>query len=156
MKSKLRIVSGGQTGVDRAALDAALELEMPCGGWCPLGRLAEDGPIPQRYPLTETSTDHYVERTRRNVIDSNATLIVYFTTLEGGTKKTVQFCQLHHKPVLELDMADQDESAAVASLVAFMLENKVEVLNVAGPRASKQKLAYPVTKALITSVLRLI
>lgn len=153
MTSKLRILSGGQTGVDRAALDAALQLGVACGGWCPAGRLAEDGPIADHYPLAETNSNQYIERTRRNVLDSDATLIVYFSALEGGTKKTVQFCRQHHKPYLELDMAAHDEAEAVTRVVRFILENNINVLNVAGPRASKQEQAYPVTKSLITSVL---
>ena len=150
----MRIVSGGQTGVDRAALDAAMELGVPCSGWCPLGRLAEDGPIDKRYPLTETNTRQYVERTRRNVVESDATLIVYFNVVEGGTKKTEHFCQQYHKPCLLLDMAEQTESEAVARLVGFIHEHKIEVLNVAGPRASKQRQAYPATRALIKAMLQ--
>lgn len=73
---RLRVISGGQTGVDRAALDVALELGLPCGGWCPAGRRAEDGPIPARYPLTETAGADYVERTRRNVVEADATLVL--------------------------------------------------------------------------------
>src|SRR5210317_1948565 len=83
--ARLRIVSGGQTGVDRGALDAALTLGRVCGGWCPEGRLADDGPIPARYPLQELPGGGYRARTRRNVRDSDATLIVTFGAPTGGT-----------------------------------------------------------------------
>jgi len=84
----LRVVSGGQTGVDRGALDAALERGVPCGGWCPAGRLAEDGVIPARYPVTELRGAGYDERTRKNVEDSDGTLIVTFGRATGGTART--------------------------------------------------------------------
>lgn len=156
MKSVIRIVSGGQTGVDRAALDAALELGVACGGWCPAGRLAEDGPIDKRYPLIETETEQYPERTRRNVVDSDATLIVYFDRLEGGTKKTQNYCLQYHKPCLLLDLAEQDLTTAAVILKRFILENSIKILNVAGPRASKQEQAYSVTKSLIKTTLGLL
>ncbi len=85
-----KIISGGQTGVDRAALDVAIELELPCGGWCPRGRLAEDGTVPDRYPLQETRSAEYAERTERNVIDSDGTLIIATRPLTGGTALTVE------------------------------------------------------------------
>src|SRR5438552_18876277 len=86
----LVIHSGGQTGVDRAALDVALELGLPCGGWCPKGRRAEDGPIPARYPLIETSSPFYPQRTKRNVLDSDGTLILTFGCPTGGTALTIR------------------------------------------------------------------
>jgi len=154
MKPGLRIVSGGQTGVDRGALDAALDLGASCGGWCPAGRRAEDGPIDSRYPLSETKTSDYLERTHLNVIESDATLIVYFNKLEGGTKKTRTFCELQHKPFLLLDMATLNKTQALAMLRTFIQESKVSSLNVAGPRASKQKHGHSVTRSLISALLK--
>jgi hypothetical protein len=87
----LRIVSGGQTGVDRAALDVALKHEMSCGGWCPDGRLAEDGIIPDKYPVKALAKSGYLQRTEQNVIDSDGTLIIYFDNLSGGTEQTFFF-----------------------------------------------------------------
>jgi predicted Rossmann fold nucleotide-binding protein DprA/Smf involved in DNA uptake len=94
-----KIVSGGQTGVDRAALDIALALGIPCGGWCPRGRGAEDGVIPARYPLQETCSHDYAERTRRNVIDSDGTLILAIGALHGGTLLTAQLAEKAASPV---------------------------------------------------------
>jgi hypothetical protein len=99
-----RIVSGGQTGVDRAALDVALALGYPCGGWCPRGRRAEDGPIDDRYPLTETKTDRYQERTRLNVRDADATLIVTRGYPVGGTRLTVDTAVRAGRPCLVIDL----------------------------------------------------
>jgi hypothetical protein len=95
-----KIISGGQTGVDRAALDVAIELELPCGGWCPRGRLAEDGTVPDRYPLQETRSAEYAERTERNVIDSDGTLIIATRPLTGGTALTVELAHRRDKPLL--------------------------------------------------------
>ncbi|HEX2796260.1 MAG TPA: putative molybdenum carrier protein, partial [Immundisolibacter sp.] len=101
---RLRVISGGQTGVDRAALDVALELGLPCGGWCPAGRRAEDGPIPARYPLTEMAGADYAERTRRNVAEADATLVLCHGGLNGGSLLTVEVALALDKPCLVIDL----------------------------------------------------
>src|SRR4030042_3461464 len=93
-----RIISGGQTGVDRAALDVAFELDIPCGGWCPKGRKAEEGPIDTRYPLQETVSVRYPIRTERNVRESDGTLILTWGKPSGGTALTIKFAQKNKKP----------------------------------------------------------
>jgi hypothetical protein len=128
-----RIVSGGQTGVDRGALDAALELNLPHGGWCPRGRLAEDGTIPERYRLQESKSPKYHHRTRKNVLDSDATLILHRGPLSGGTELTRQFAERHNKPLLLVDLCDDPQAASVR---AWLVEHAVETLNIAGPRES--------------------
>ena len=128
-----KIVSGGQTGVDRGALDAAIELGIPHGGWCPSGRLAEDGPIPARYRLTETKSPEYSVRTEQNVLDSDATLILYRGPLSGGTELTYRMAVKHEKPHLLLDLSKCPDPTAVRD---WTRSNKIAVLNVAGPRES--------------------
>jgi hypothetical protein len=132
-----RIVSGGQTGVDRAALDAALAAGVPCGGWCPRGRRAEDGPIPARYPLEETGGAGYRERTRLNVRDSDATLILTKGALDGGTLRTARAADRLGRPVLVLDLDRMDPDDAVAAAADWIVANAVRALNVAGPRQSR-------------------
>ena len=100
---RLVILSGGQTGVDRGALDAALEVGVECGGWCPDGRTAEDGRIPDRYPLVELEGAGYAERTRRNVEDSDGTLILCVGAPVGGTALTLELCGVLSKPVCLID-----------------------------------------------------
>ncbi len=136
-----RILSGGQTGVDRAALDVALELGIACGGWCPLGRRAEDGPLSSRYPLRETDTARYSQRTRWNVRDSDGTLILTTGALTGGTALTERAARSSGKPVCVIDLDDSgpDNLAAVR---AWLDEAGVTVLNVAGPRSSQQPGIY--------------
>ena len=151
--NKFKIISGGQTGVDRGALDAALEAGIDCGGTCPAGRKAEDGIIPAAYPLTELDSKVYSDRTRQNVIDSDATLIVHFGQLEGGTAFTRRCCQEENKPCLIVDTSQDKQALLVESILDFIKQNKVRVLNVAGPRASKIPEAQETTKQLLTIVL---
>lgn len=133
----LEIWSGGQTGVDRAALDFARAHGLPHGGWCPRGRCAEDGVIPARYRLRETATEAYEERTRRNVRDTDATVIFApGRILTGGTRLTRQFARALGKPLLVLT-ARGEVSRAAARLGAFLRRHRVRRLNVAGPRASE-------------------
>ena len=128
-----RIVSGGQTGVDRGALDAAITMGIDHGGWCPRGRLAENGRIPERYHLHETDSSDYTVRTEQNVIDSNATLILHVGTLSGGTKLTRRISVKHSRPHLLVDLADNPDPHRVCQ---WLKDLSVEVLNVAGPRGS--------------------
>lgn len=132
----VKIVSGGQTGVDRGALDAALAPGFPCGGWSPGDRRAEDGPIPDRYPLTVLPGAGYRGRTRQNVIDSDATAILFYESLTGGTLLTRNLCVRQKKPFIVIDAQEFSASAAAAVIMPFMAQNAIHVLNVAGPRAS--------------------
>jgi hypothetical protein len=129
-----RIVSGGQTGVDRAALDVALELGLPCGGWCPMGRRAEDGVIPARYPLRETGSANYAERTRLNVLDSDGTLILNRGELAGGTALTAELAGLNGRPCL---VVQPDSAPDTGMVIDWLQGHNVHILNVAGPRESQ-------------------
>jgi hypothetical protein len=151
MPSPIHIHSGGQTGVDRAALDAALTAGVPVGGWCPQGRRAEDGPIPPRYPLRETPTEVYAERTAWNVRDADATLILTRGTPTGGTATTIEVARDLGKPLYVIDLAESDDVAPVA---AWLREHGVTVLNVAGPRESTAPGGYAEAKQFITRLLR--
>jgi hypothetical protein len=130
-----KIISGGQTGVDRAALDVALELGIACGGWCPRGRRAEDGPIADRYPLQETPTEEYPPRTEWNIRDADATLILTRGMPDRGTALTVKLANRHRKPlyVVDLEQPAADEADRVRR---WLKQQEVGVLNVAGPRES--------------------
>ena len=127
----VKIISGGQTGVERAALDVALERDIPCGGWCPKGRKAEDGVIPAKYPLRETESVDYAERTRLNVLDSDGTIILHTGKLTGGTALTAQLAGTHDRPLLVVDL---DRSPAPDEVIRWISDNRVMILNVAGPR----------------------
>lgn len=134
MQFSLTIISGGQTGADRAALDFAIAHGIPHGGWCPLGRRAEDGVIPSRYQLWETPTDDYAQRTRWNVRDSDGTAVISIAPeLSGGSLETFDYARDIGKPVLHVH-AGLDNAAA--ALRAFLKRHAVAVLNLAGPRAS--------------------
>lgn len=129
-----RIISGGQSGVDRAALDAARLLAIPCGGWCPRGRRAEDGPIDPGYPLTETPEEDYAQRTEWNVRDADGTLVLTRSELTQGTAFTVELARRLSKPCLVLDL---DRLASAEPIRAWLEDHRIAVLNVAGPRESK-------------------
>lgn len=134
-----QIVSGGQTGVDRAGLDVALDLGLPCGGWCPKGRKAEDGTLPARYPLQETPSEDYAQRTTWNVRDSDGTLALIRGELTGGTAQTVEDAARLKKPCLIIDLA---EPHRVSTVLAWATAHRVRTLNIAGPRESRSPGIY--------------
>ena len=143
-----RILSGGQTGVDRAALAAAIELGIPHGGWCPRGRLAEDGRIPAKYLLKETLSPDYAVRTRLNVRDADGTLILYREPLEGGTALTWQFAVELEKPVLLVELGFPP---VVEAFHLWLRENSIHTLNIAGPRESQRPCISREAKSLIVA-----
>lgn len=145
----MRIVSGGQTGVDRAALDAALQLGLPCGGWCPAGRWAEDGPIAERYPLRETPSPDPDQRTAWNVRDSDATLILAALPLAGGTARTRELAVEQGRPVLLADPRCGENERVREWLAAL----RPGTLNVAGPRESEVPGVYAAAMATLVQLL---
>ena len=132
-------MSGGQTGVDRAALDVGIALGIAHGGWCPFGRIAEDGPIPDLYHLHEHPSPKYSDRTKQNVIDSDATLIFYGSSLEGGTLKTFRYTETLGKTCLKIRLT---HPGRVERVREWLVHHQVRTLNVAGPRASKEPEIY--------------
>jgi hypothetical protein len=133
----VKIISGGQTGVDRAALDVALAHEIESGGWCPAGRLDEFGRIPDHYPLKELENGGFTERTLQNVKDSDGTVIIHPGNLSGGTERTVKFCVEQRRPYELIDSSNVSTEKAVQLIINFARENNISTLNVAGPRASE-------------------
>jgi hypothetical protein len=151
----LTILSGGQAGVDRGALDAALQLGTPCRGWCPRGRLAEDGPIPDRYPLSEVEGG-YAGRTRRNIEESDGTLILHRGPLTEGTLLTLEICRELGKPVCMIDAAASNPERAAAVAREFIEAHDIERLNVAGPRRSHWTQSYHYALDAVRSLIELL
>lgn len=141
-----KVVSGGQTGADRAGLDAALEAGIPIGGYCPRRRLAEDGTVPAKYPLIELERGGYSARTEKNVVESDGTLILNVGRLTGGTKLTAECAQKHGRPYLIVQV---DASPSPATVICWIEENNIQVLNVAGPRESKCPGLYQIALAFL-------
>lgn len=140
LKTKnLKIISGGQSGVDRAALDFALQNDIPCGGWCPKGRHAEDGIIPEVYPLKETASTDHSDRTRLNIEDSDATLIIYLNEMDEGTRHTLEYTEETGKPVYVINETSKTNPAGFGN---WMDNNNIHILNVAGPRESSVEGTY--------------
>jgi len=146
-------VSGGQIGVDRAALDAAFAAGFPCGGWAPADRMAEDGEIPERYPLLALPKGGYRQRTRQNVVDSDGTALIYFNSLKGGTRLTRNLCALEKKPYVLVDAERFSVEEAVRAVSGFIEDHRIAVLNVAGPRASGWTEGYGFTLAVMGEVI---
>ncbi len=144
-----KIVSGGQTGVDRAALDFALQRGIPCGGWCPKGRLSEDGKIDRKYPLTETNTALYAERTRLNVKDSDGTLIIYSGEMGNGTAYTVEYARQIKKPLLIIRTGGPGLKETIWQWVE---SHHIKVLNIAGPRESTSPGIYLKTLEILKEI----
>ena len=151
-----KIVSGGQTGADRAALEVALELGIATGGWVPRGRLAEDGTVPKRYEgLVEAESDSYDERTERNVRDSDATIIFAFGPPIGGSALTRRLARSHEKPLLSLDLERCTSDEAIAMVRKWLTEVRPRVLNVAGPRLSNEPRIAGATAQILGAAIRL-
>jgi hypothetical protein len=148
-----KIISGGQTGADRAAIDFAIEYNIPHGGWIPKGRKAEDGRLPEKYQLKEMPTGSYSKRTEKNILDSDGTLIIAHGQLTGGSALTREFAKQLRKSWIHLDMKELSLSEASDMLQVWIKKNKVNVLNVAGPRESKDPMIYEATFALLESAL---
>ena len=145
-----KIISGGQTGVDRAALDSAIALRIPHGGWCPAGRKAEDGRLDDRYRLVELDSNEYADRTRKNVEDSDGTLVLNRGALEGGTALTVTFAENAGRPVMVVDLDNPPQQQEIRN---WFSANKIKRCNVAGPRESKQPGIYRQAYAYLYSLL---
>jgi hypothetical protein len=149
-----KIISGGQTGVDRAALDAAMATGIPVGGWCPRGRLAEDGTIANRYLLQETPSCRYRERTEWNVRDSDGTSVLYWGELQDGTLLTVKLAQdRYRRPLLLVNLLEPIEPAEI---VDWIKQNDINTLNVAGPRESSRLGIYKMARDYLEKVFLLI
>jgi hypothetical protein len=131
-----KIVSGGQTGADRGALDAAIDLGLDHGGYCPAGRRAEDGRVPDHYHLVETASADYAVRTERNVVESDGTLLVTHGPPQRGSALTAELAGRHLRPFLHIDLDRQTSELAIAAIREWLCESGIRVLNVAGPRES--------------------
>lgn len=160
-----KIVSGGQTGADRGALDAAIGAGIPHGGYCPKGRIAEDGEIPEEYLMTEMHTDDYVARTEANVVDSDATLVLTHGAAAGGSLKTIEFALKYDRPWHHLDLNVGTHNRQVEEVLDWLegrsdsgsREHRVPetvILNVAGTRASADATIEDVTMHVLWDVLR--
>jgi hypothetical protein len=152
----LTILSGGQSGVDRGALDAALAFGVRCGGWCPEGRIAEDGTIPDRYPVTPLPGADYAARTRRNVLDSDGTVILAFGEASGGTRHTLECCREENRPHLLVDAQTLDSTAAAQRIAGFVTRLPRGLLNVAGPRASEAPGAHAYARETLERLFRVL
>lgn len=150
----IKVISGGQTGVDRAALDAALAAGIPISGWCPRGRRAEDGVIDSRYPLHETESSRYDVRTRANVQESDATLILTSGSPTGGTSLTCAAARIERRPYLVIDSRTTSNDEAIEQIETWLREVGVQVLNVAGPRESTSPGVYAWALDLLTRLFR--
>ena len=147
-----KIISGGQTGADQAALDVAIKLGIPHGGWIPRGRKTEAGVLDAKYKLNEMKTFDYNKRTEQNVIDSDGTLIISHGRLTGGSDYTREMTLLHHCPWLHIDLNKTDAFQAAEKIKSWITENDIEVLNVAGSRASKDPAIYQATVDIMETV----
>ena len=150
-----KIISGGQTGVDRAALDVAMRLGIAHGGWVPKGRLAEDGPLLSYYQLEEMPSEDYAARTEKNVVASDGTLIISRGQPTGGTDYTRRMALKHGKQLLHIDLAmGQQPSTAGSLIVSWIQMNHIEILNVAGPRASSDPAIYSDAATILAHALQ--
>ena len=147
-----KIISGGQTGVDRAALDVAIEMGLPYGGWLPRGRKTEDGELSAKYKMKEMQVFSYSKRTEQNVIDSEGTLIISRGTLKGGSELTREMAMRHERPCLHVDLSTVNTFQAAKDISAWIVQHQIEILNVAGPRSSEDAEIYKLTVKILKAV----
>lgn len=150
----VKIVSGGQTGADQAALDAAIAAGIPHGGWIAKGRKTERGQLPMQYQLQEMESRRYRVRTEQNVLDSDGTLICSFGPLTGGSALTEALAIRHDKPCLHINFEHSDQAQAIPLITGWMREHAITILNVAGPRASSDPAIYKAVYTTIEALLR--
>ena len=147
-----KIISGGQTGADQAALDIAIELGIPHGGWIPKGRKTEDGALPEKYRLEEMPTAAYEDRTEKNVLESDGTLILSHGKLTGGSALTRKLAEKHNRPRKHIDLNEMSSFEAAMKIIVWVTDHDIQVLNVAGPPASKDPEIYGATKRILKAV----
>lgn len=148
----MKIISGGQTGADQAALDAAIHIGIPHGGWLPRGRKTEAGPLPKTYRLQELGSPKYRDRTKKNILDSDGTLIVSFGPLTGGSALTEALTIRYNRPCLHLDLTLVDQTQAVTALHKWLNRHQIDILNVAGSRGSGEPRIYQAVFTLLTAM----
>jgi hypothetical protein len=148
-----KIISGGQTGADQAALDVAIKLDISHGGWIPKDRITENGTLPDKYKLKEMPTDSYEARTEKNVIVSDGTLILSHGQLSGGSKLTLEIAETHNRPYLHVDLKKTIAFNASQKINLWIRNNNIKILNVAGPRASKDPNIYQATMDVLEAVI---
>ena len=149
-----KIISGGQTGVDQAALDAAIDCGISYGGWLPAGRKTEYGPLPLRYIMEEMETASYPERTRKNVVSADATLIISHGQLTGGSALTAHIAKEMNFPYFHLDLDELNSRADLQKTAKWLQVIRPEILNVAGPRASSDSRIYQESYDIIVELLQ--
>lgn len=147
-----KIISGGQTGVDQAALDVAISLDIPHGGWIPKGRKIDTGILPDKYKLKETGSSSYPESTKQNIIDSDGTLIISHGKLAGGSLLTLELAEQFNKKWLHIDLQINRGFSAAQSVKSWIVQNGIKVLNIAGPRASENSDIYEDTVKVLKAV----
>ncbi|MBC8199345.1 MAG: putative molybdenum carrier protein [Desulfobacteraceae bacterium] len=150
-----KIISGCQTGVDQGAIDAAIKYSLPHGGWVPKGRLTENGPLPDEYQLKEMPTSSYPKRTEQNIIDSDGTVIISHRKLTGGSKLTKKLAEKHKRPCFHIDLNKTPAFIAASEINNWVIKHGIEILNVAGPRASKDPKIYEDITYIIQGVILL-
>lgn len=148
----MKIISGGQTGADQAALDAAITLHIPHGGWLPKGRKTENGPLPLRYALCELNSARYRDRTEKNILHADGTLIFSFGPLSGGSALTESLAIRHDRPFLHIDFELVDSTQASALVETWLQTLQPETVNIAGPRASSEPRIYEAVYTLLTAL----
>ncbi len=148
----MKIISGGQTGADRAALDAAIHLKIPHGGWLPRGRKTEDGALPKKYKLKELNSENYRDRTEKNIIDSDGTLILTYGQLTGGSALTESLAIKHHRPCLILDLECVSKAESVDAIEKWLTKYGIITVNIAGPRASGEPRIYNAVRDIVLAV----